>query len=77
MKNWFDFIIQCIYYFELGFLLAYFYPMMFYKLNVLLENEYPTEIDFEDIKLKSEDEEGRRTYLISEEDLVDVDVIEE
>ena len=40
----------------------------------MLAKEYPTEIDFDDIRLKSEDSDGRRTYLISENSLKDEEI---
>lgn len=67
MNNWIDIGIQSIYYLELALLIAVVFPYIYFKMNILLENEYPTTIDFDDLILKSQDEEGNRTYLIEDD----------
>lgn len=67
MNNWIDIGIQSIYYLELALLMAVVFPFIYFKMNILLENEYPTTIDFDDLILKSQDEEGNRTYLIEDD----------
>jgi len=52
---------------ELALLIAVVFPYIYFKMNILLENEYPTTIDFDDLILKSQDEEGNRTYLIEDD----------
>lgn len=49
LKSWFNFIILLIIYIEIAFLIAVLLPYIFFKLKILLENEYPTSIDFSDI----------------------------
>jgi len=67
MNNWIDIGIQSIYYLESALLIAVVFPYIYFKMNILLENEYPTTIDFDDLILKSQDEEGNRTYLIEDD----------
>lgn len=69
MKNWFNFVINFFLAIIVAFIMAVFVPLLFYKEDILLEFEYPTKDEYDDLKLLSEDSEGKRSYLITDTEL--------
>ena len=67
LKNWFNYVLNLTLAMVVAFFMAVLIPLFFYQRDILLEMEYPTKLDYDDIKLLEEDEHGRRQFLIQDE----------